>query len=771
MSRKLVHERPSKLSVFEDEASIFVGNNTFRYGFDKKSGLISRLEVLGDNFLRGTYSQIPDIYVSNARDPKEVSYAAKYEDEAECDIISANPYEVHIRTHGMYHSSSGTALPIRYRITYEIQSNGTIFVIVNSKAYEPCTIRWLCVSRGLLNPSFCRYFAHLADQSRIDTTENYTFKSLPSEKAQDQTLFSGRLIPWFWLGNDRTGVEICVWDVTNHRYGATQIAGKMVDPLGEVGANISCVQRAGNSPNSGILWEIFSLRNLQTPVKAGWEQINYFALSVTPPKNYDPGFAGLRVHWEGPRRYNTAYKYLSDDEIRELSRMGYNLMIGGVNWRSGEHIPDDESEVKRVISTCHKYGMKIIPCIPLMDLNEDTAVFEEHGPEWRIEPVVEYEHKTNLMCPGAAGWREHWRQQIDRIVEDYDFDGVYLDFWYDKLACRNPRHGCQRRFMRPTFPWVRDMLKHARAKSKARDPGSIIIANTDLLPISMICSWLDVRSVGASQDVQHIDRMTGKSFYSSYRLGCNSLIWPDQVQEINQKVLSLSLLYMAPIILSRERSQEEIHLALLYWNVLRAFGVSEATWYPGFVDDPKIKLATTSDPDLYVNIHRRDGLLLTLVNLSSDEVRANVSLTNFAELGLQNDKKYLVYEPISRRFLPGRERWSCDDLRSISVTVPECSSRLLYVRECIEKPVLLFALGSDGVLEEQWNEDTGMLRFQLAAPAGADVSLAVYSPAGEPAGISSANKEIQFRWDEDQRTALFDIQTSDVSTSIEVRAA
>jgi hypothetical protein len=790
MNQKAVYGQWSKLSVFEDEISIFVEGGTFRYGFDKKSGLISHIEVLGDDLLRGTNSQIPDIYVSNARDPREAFYAAKYEDEAECDVISANPYEVHIRTHGIYHNPSGETFPVRYRITYEIQSDGTVFVIVHNKVYEPCVIRWLCISRGLLDPTLVRYFSHLADQSRIDTTENYTFKRVGTEpypygKTQGQTLFSGRLIPWFWLGDDTTGVEICVWDVTHHRYGATQIEGKMVDPLGEVGANVSV-----SASSDGILWEIFSLRNLQTPVEEGWEQINYFALSVTPPKSYSPGFADLRVHWEGPRRYDDSYKYLSDDEIGDLSRMGYNLIVGGVNWRSGEYMPDNESEAKRVISMCHKHGMKVIPCVPLMDLNEDTTVFKEHGPEWRIEPVVEYEYETNLMCPGAEGWREHWIQQMDRIVKDYDFDGVYLDLWYDRLTCRNPRHGCQRRYMRPTFPWVRDMLRHAGAKFKAKDPGSIIVANTDLLPISMICSWLDVRSVGASQDVRHMDAVTGKAFYSSYRLGCNSLMWLDPGQKIDHQAISLSLLYMAPIILSRERSQAEMDLMRLYWNVLRFFGVSEAVWYPGFVDDPEAKVAAlktqaeacySGSSDLYINVYKRDALgsagaspslLLALVNLSEDEVRARVSLLNFAELGLQNDKEYLVYEPISWRFLEGRERWSCDDLRRrLTVTLPGYTPRLLYIRECTEKPVLLFALGSDRVLEEQWDEDTMALQFQLVAPAGADVSLTVYNPAGKPTRIASAGKEIQFTWDEDQKLAVSNIEASDVTTAIEVQTS
>ena len=767
MSEKTTYEYRSKLSISEDESSILVKGDIFTYGFDKKSGLMSFVDVLGDDFLSRTDSQFPDIYVSSARDPREASYAAKYEDEAECDIISANPYEVHIRTHGLYHSASGETFPVRYRITYEIQSDGTIFVIVHNKVYDPCVIRWLCISRGTLNPSLCKYFSHLADQSKVDTTDNYILRELPSEKAEEQKLFSGRLIPWFWLGNDRSGIEICVWDVTHHRYGATQIAGEMVDPLGEVGANVSCFRQSSESGGS-ILWEIFSLRNLQTPVKAGWEQINYFSLSVTPPKRRNPELADLRVYWEGPHRYSDSYRYPTDDEIRSLSSMGYNLVIGGANWRPGEYLPDKESEVKRVISTCHKHGMKIIPCVHLMDLSEDTSVFEDHGPEWRIEPVIEYEYETHIMCPGAEEWREHWNQQIDRIIQDYDFDGVYLDLWYDRLACRNAQHGCQRRYMRPTFPWVREMLGYAGAKFKSKNPDSIIVANTDMLSISMICNWLDIRAVGASQDIRQVDVMTRNAFYNSRRLGCNGLLWSDPKQKVDQHLVSFSLLYMSPIILSRKRSREEIDLTLLYWNVFRYFGVGEAEWYPGFVDDSEAKVASASNPDLYVNVHKCDGLLLTLVNISPDEARASISLMDLEELGLQSDKEYLIYDPVSRRFLEDGKRWSYDDLKDISVAVPGHSPQLLYVFECVERPILLFALGSDKAMEEHWDDDTGTLQFQLDAPIGANISLAIYCPAGKPTNITREGKEAQFNWDEDQKLALFETQVNSATSVVSV---
>ena len=762
MIKGTAYEYRNVLEVFEDEESIVVKGGTFKYEFDKKSGLIQSLEILGEDFLVGTDSQIPDIYVSDKKDPRQSFYAAKYEDKARCEVISSNPHEVHIRTHGTYHSPSGDVFPIRYRITYEIQSDGTIFIIVHNKAYDPCVIRWLCISRGILNPSLCQYFSHLADQSKTDTTSNYTFKDMPVADSKDQPLFSGRLIPWFWLGNDITGVEFCLWDVTYHRYGATYLLGKLADPLGEVGANVSSIKLASEK-NEGVLWEIFSIRNLQTPLKDGWEQVNYFSMSITPPKHYNPEFNDLRAYHEGKRLYNSQYKYLTDDQIVELSRKGYNLIISDVNWRYGEFVPDDEAELRRVIDTCHKNGIKIIPCIPLMDLDEKTDIFHEHGPDWRIEPVIEYEYETNLMCPGAEEWREYWKQQIDRIVQEYDFDGACLDFWYDKLACRNPKHGCQRRYMRPTFTWVREMIAYASEKFKGKNPESIIASNTDLLPISMICSWLDARLVGASQDIRHINLMTGKAFYSSYRLGCDSMMLTDRIQKIDNQIISLSLLYMAPIVLSEGRSPEETELVLSYLNVLRFFGINEAIWYPGFIDNPKIKVANSDNPDLYVNVHSHDEVLLTLINLSPNEIKARLSITNTGKLGLDDDKKYIIYEPLARKFLPGREKWLCSDLSLINIDMAGYTPRLLYIRQIPDNPSLIYALGADSLLEENWDETVKQLKIKISATPKSDLAISIYSPFGRPSRVNLEGRDIIFDWDESQKIVVFDVEASEIN--------
>jgi len=409
-----------KLSISEDSKSILVSGDTFAYAFDKGNGLISKLEIAGQDFLQGMEPGIPAISILG--NPEDTLFAARYEDEAECDIISESPYEVRIRTHGVYHDSSHNTLPIRYRITYEIHNDGTIFIMVDNKAYESCSIRWLCVSKGVLNPSFCRYYAHLADFAENDSLDCYTFRKMEEK----EILFSGTLIPWFWFGNDISGIEISIRD------------------------NISESMKAGMSKTTGVMWEVISIpvSDEALNVSPGWEQTNYFSISITPSKRYLPEFSSLIAYRED------RYENVTDDEIYEFSRKGCNLMIVSIN-RSGEFVPNDEPEIRRVISKCHEYGMKIVPYISLMELSRER----EHKEEWLVKPESDTENQ--VMCPASEGWREFWKQSIKDLIDKYDFDGLYIDIHYDRLACQNPLHGCNRRYMRPSLIWVRDMLRYA----------------------------------------------------------------------------------------------------------------------------------------------------------------------------------------------------------------------------------------------------------------------------------------------------------------------
>ncbi|MGA2120320.1 MAG: hypothetical protein ABSH56_37050 [Bryobacteraceae bacterium] len=111
---------------------------------------------------------------------------------------------------------------------------------------------------------------------------------------------------------------------------------------------------------------------------------------MTPSKKFDPYYATIKGAHLGPHQHVPSLTLPDEQQIRTLAQDGYNLVVGMANWRSGEYVPLNEADLRQTIALCHKYGMKIIPYMTLVDLSHATETWREHGEEWAIEPTTEY---------------------------------------------------------------------------------------------------------------------------------------------------------------------------------------------------------------------------------------------------------------------------------------------------------------------------------------------------------------------------------------------
>ncbi len=724
------------LGAYETKGSVVVRGETFEYTFDKKNGLMSGLEVLGEYF---PLEPIPDLFISPERDPLSLFYAAQYETRAACILFSKEEECIEVRSEGRYYSQTDAPFPMTYRISYRICEGGTVFITVRNEAAEACAIRWLCCCKGMLEAELCPYVCRLADQSAEGGTGAYTFERVRDAAGVDGRIFGGRFIPWFWFGNDHTGVEVCVWELDVEE---TDCGGNAASTCGATEEVFSA-----SRTQHGVMWKIFPIRNRHTPLRAGWVREDRFSLAITPSKRYSAAYSDLRVHWEGPHRLDPSYETPSEERIKTLAQRGINLFVGGANWRSGEYVPEHEAETRWVIETCHRYGLKIIPYVTLMDLNVETCIFPKYGTQWRIEPAATSGEKTFLMCPGAEGWRTYWKMQVDRIVDDYDFDGMYCDFRFEKLVCENRAHGCGTNSARMTFPWVRDMLSYARKKIKIKNADGILIANTNIQPMAMISGLVDARLVGEAQDLKKIGEMEGNAFYNSHRLGINTLMYPDRVEKIDAGLIRLWLQYMAPFPLHRDRSEEEIASVRDSWDVQRFFGIGKSTWYPYFGS----YLAAEADrEEVRVHVHESTRrLLMTVINTADEDVEAEISVT-LSRVWIKSKKLYLVYDPLSKRLL-GERLWSGNDLTKLPLRIPGGGFRFLFIREAGVYPTLVFAGGTDGVRRQHWDQERWVLNVRLVLPCEGEVSIAGHSLLGRPQAVEFGGEPVDFVWNEKQR--------------------
>jgi hypothetical protein len=728
-----------ELVVRETSASVKVSGQTFSYTFSRANGLLTRLRVLEDDFSSAKGFALPDAYLSPEKDPREHQFSLSHERSAKLHLLEASPERVILRARGRFRSAQGEAFPIRYTITHRIYIDGLDIVTMTCDAERDCTVRWLTLSRLHLPGSLCPFYAHLPDQAFRQDTGDYQFARLPAAKG---SFLTGLFLPWVWLGNERTGVEITTWDVTPQQVQPTEYefpdGGGMGDALDGRSQPMFVISR----DRAVVSWENYTVRNAYLPVHRGWTIEGAFALAVTPPKQYDPRLLGLRPV-EG--RYG-----MPDMSVEEAARGGANY-LESLSGFGANPVPNAQREKLRAnIADLHAHGIKVVPYVSANDLGEKSPPYQAHGPEWRIEPGYSYRYRSSGMCNWAKGWRDQFKQTIDRVARDYDFDGVYIDMWFGKMACENSAHGCNTRFRHISYIGLRDQLAHAYNRLKSKHPDGLIFNNTNVLPIAYVTSLSDIRLVGESMDIMDLDPLARMFLYFSQRLGSQTA-WSTYgsklttEQKLSLGLLVCSLLPRHPYDLSNPRAwtAEQIAAFRHYRNAFRFFGVARAALHAALSGQ---KLATCPTEEVYVNVlHRKDAgtLLLSVINMNPKRLRTTLRVPSLARLGLSARKSYVVYDPTQKKVVA---RVAGSKLNGLPLSLGAHAHAVLFIAEAPpDRPSLLFALGADGLRREKWEAKKGDLAFTLQGPAGAEVELALLC-AERPKALTCGGESIPFTY-------------------------
>ena len=734
-----------ELKVAEGANSVMISGATFSYTVNKGNGLIGSVKVTGREITDGT--PIPDLFVAEQLNPDYSPYAASREKHARVTISSADPSRVVIAAEGQYTSEDGKRFPLRYSITYDFSINGVVLVTVNNAALDNCSIRWLSLSGGAVRSELAKFLNWMPEQSTSQITQ-YEFRAL-SELTQENVL-AGTWIPWIWLGDQSVGLEITTWDVSSQTFNRLDSTGRTDEP-----DMFTVRRRAG-----GVRWENFLIRRTRVFAKPGWTRGGQFALAVTPSKKFNPYYAMLKGAHLGPHQHVQHLTLPDEQRIRVLAQNGYNLIVGMANWRSGEYIPLNEADLRRTIELCHKYGIKIIPYMTLVDLSHATQAWRDHGEEWAIEPTTEYasragvredlrvemsyrndsEEETTLMCPGAEGWRTFWKQQVNRALRDYNFDGIYFDFWYQRMVCENTRHGCGGRFRKATVLGSRDMFIYAHNLLKAKNPHAIIKANTNILATALITSLVDLRLVGESTDAAGMAPSKRQWLYTSYRLGePTEILWENTQWNAAQKASFATLINYLPQYYGLRRPPGfEPRKEFDNFDVFRSFDDGTAAWNLGISGQERLKV---SPPEVVTNVVERDGrVLATLVNTSDSAVTAEVPV----------GRGGLAWDPLAQQLLD-------TSTGTLKIELGGGAYRHVVLAQKEEGPRVLSALGTRRPVVEDF--DTAARRLQLSADAaeGTLIRFVVFSPKPVRKVTNGRGENVPFQWTPETALAKFEV--------------
>lgn len=733
------------LSVKESQTQIEIEGNTFIYKLSKMNGLINSICVLGDEWITG---YIPDLWVSSANDPLLMQYFAKFTPFVNVNIVESLSYRVIISTFGEFATSDKSTLPLKWNLLYTFDIDGTVKVDVEISAKKNVVLRWLTLMEGRISDKFCDFASHEYDLGRESKTCSPTNYDIINNH---QINCGGRYIPWFHFGNDKSGIEL-IFPNSDKRFASYTDTSPFPggDPLGKA-YDLFALRKE----NHCLTLTSFGIRNLREVIGPRYSFKDYFYISVLPSHEVPSKTNSIQIQWIGPHQYVNNWKHPSEKDIKEWAANGINTIVGGANWFSGDYshcsMPE---ETKQFLDICHYYGLRVVPYVTFTDQEYRVPHFDETGPKWRIEPVVEFNYRSQLMCYGSEEWIEHWKNEIKNIFDQFPFDGLYIDFWAGKLNCYNTKHGCIGPYGRFTVEGLRKMVRIAREVVDTKTENGLILSNTNILPLAMINNWIDARLYGEWHNLVDTDPLSLRIYYNSHRYGTGNVLLVSKVPKITEQTLSLAGLFQGNPVISNARTLQERSLLERNALLLQAFGVNQSNALNKFeIGEIKFSLNEKNAPQVSLYYHPHNNEILIFFS-SFRQTNLNFRLGYAMENILEKVSNYFKIENFFPREmfyyfyifedkeLIGGKSLTFDDLASYTLELPAESYRNVWIKPDLNRPTLLYSLNNGNKPLEEFNSKINELVVTVFSQSRSSAETVILGE--NPKMVKVQNKKVHY---------------------------
>ncbi len=797
------------LEVQQSDKSIVILGETFRYEIDKSSGQINSASALGTEFLAAGAS-FPDPYVGlippNDQGASQTGAAEgrpRYGFEKAMEmrptlfsgkLTGAWRYDAHdsrevstrltiksatsvtVSATGTYANGDGgpEVSPLSWRVDYACDVDGFLKVTVSLTTSEPVKLRWHSFLHTVLERSSIDFLSRYEEPVRpplaMRPAPTVSLKGI----AEGEPVLESHFAPIVHLGNPLTGIEFTKEDLGDRwsgyrdsrvvlRDGRTIPTGAVQD---ESGQWLSAHDSRGRrdiltqiySRADGLELEEFDIRNTTYPLNPGQERSRSFFVQLTPPKLPRRDLNSCRIVWPGPhqiqmdgwRGRQAEWEPPSEEMVRQWAAVGVNVVVGGANYFSGDYShPSHPEKIRAFLELAHGYGLKVIPYVTFSDWNFEAPGYQQHAADWMQSKGIEYAGHTTLMCFGAEGWREHVEREVDNLLANFEFDGIYVDHWFHTRFCNNPRHGCGTYLGRFVTEGYHDFARRLRAAvARHTDGKGIMYLNSNNLISSTSLAWFDMRLLGENNDPLLAAGETIASTWNGKRQGVqSSVMWRANQDAVD--MLNFCATFGFSLRLRKSRNNEsmvsdwgravdvneELGINRLYWDVQRFFGVNDATMFSAFDSHDVISLSRDGS---HLTTFAREGSLLLMLGYQaagskalksgsgSRPVRAEIlQVKQPGKLGLDTEASYRLVDLAAGRYLGGGPL-EFSDLDGLPVELTLGRTRMLLVLpETGESPRLVFFRGADGVVSQV---DGSKISYDINAVEGSPVEL--YIDAG-----------------------------------------
>ncbi len=440
--------------------------------------------------------------------------------------------------------------------------------------------------------------------------------------------------PFVWLGNEEHGLG---WFAESDQGWQPESADRVIELVPQDGAMVLRVRLL----DSGVKLPVTFTFGLQaTPVKP-WPK------DFHEKRIWHASELGVGVTMPVPKEWWLCHRAFPDrkplPKLDRAKELGVKTIVFHEDWIPIQNYPVTvpEEDFKDIVKACHRRGMKVLvyqgyelsPLAPeWAELHDEVLVKDakgNYGSYW-FRPPDQRDYK---VCYKSV-WRDRLAAKIERSMERYGFDGLYLDSTIMPSGCYNERHGCGYRAadgtLHPTYPFfaVRELMQRLYGMVHAR--GGMISAHQSTCCVTPLLAFADAYWDGeqltsgshANEPLKALSLETFRAEFMGRNFGvpCEFLAYERPPQWTFNHALAVSMLHDVRV---RPCGLATLEKMSPIWDTMTRFDVGTAEWHPYWEAQPvanaqpgQVKVSLYAQKATFWN---RARVLLVVSNLSPDQ--------------------------------------------------------------------------------------------------------------------------------------------------------
>ncbi len=428
--------------------------------------------------------------------------------------------------------------------------------------------------------------------------------------------YRGPFKPFVWLGDERQGLA---WFSESDR----NFFHAKDDSVIEI-----------ERKNDAVVLRV----NLITEPQTIGDPLEYtFGFQATPVKPPKPDVWDYRICHMG--RYGMEGALL--DRLRHL---GVRTVCFHEHWTDIQAYPKTThgDKLKNLVDACHErdirlllyHGYEMSTIAPEWDAWHDRCLVHPRRGGYKRKYQPEPDQTAYIVCYRSA-WQDFIAYHLEKLIDEYGIDGVYLDGTSEPWGCANQKHGCGH--VRPdgnvgqTYPFfdTRSMMKRIYTIVKRHDPeGQVNVHQSTCMTIptlSFATSYWDgeqlqsVARKGAAQEVLPLDAFRTEFMGHNWGVPAELLHYASGPFKRSEAV-AMALLHD---VLVRPSSMADVEVSSKMWKAMDDFGRDEATWIPYWQSADVVRAEPSG---VKVSLYNRPGkgLIAVVANTGSQQCGAEV---------------------------------------------------------------------------------------------------------------------------------------------------